>query len=231
MEALRERKHLVLLLTLVLLLALQPLAHGPRVGEVLCDAVGTLVLLAVFLVVFRSSLHRVVALAGAATAIASNWGTYVLRGDAQVAAELVFHAAVVLFLAFAVVVILQGIFTQRQIGSDDVIGGLCGYLLAAIAWGNLYALLEAVVPGSFSVQPTFAWQLAHRQAKRSLFNFYSVVNLASLGSSDLTPVSPVASWLVALEAVFGQFYVAVVVGLMVGLKLAQATQGQHSKPD
>jgi hypothetical protein len=231
MEALRKRKHLVLLLTLVLLLALQPLAHGPRVGIILCDAVGTLVLLAIFLIVFRSRPQRVVALAAAATAIAGNWGAYVLRGDAQVAAELLFHAAVVLFLAFAVVVILQGVFAQRQIGGDDVIGGLCGYLLAAIAWGNLYAFLEGVVPGSFSVQPAFAWQFAHRQPKRFLFNFYSFVNQASLGSTALTPVSPIASWLVALEAVFGQFYVAVVVGLMVGLKLAQATHGSQSKPE
>jgi hypothetical protein len=37
-------------LTLVLLLALLPLAHGPRVGVILCDAVVTLVLLTIFLV-------------------------------------------------------------------------------------------------------------------------------------------------------------------------------------
>jgi hypothetical protein len=60
---LRKRKHLVLLLTLVLLLDLQPLAHGPRVGVILCDAVANLVLLAIFLVVFRSSGGRLKGLA------------------------------------------------------------------------------------------------------------------------------------------------------------------------
>jgi hypothetical protein len=63
-------------LTLVLLLALLPLAHGPRVGVILCDAVATLFLVAIFLVVFRSRPQRVVALAVAETAIPSNWGTY-----------------------------------------------------------------------------------------------------------------------------------------------------------
>jgi hypothetical protein len=231
MEALRKRKHLVLLLTLVVMLALQPLSHGPRVGVILGDAVGTLVLLAIFLVVFQGRRQRAVALAATATVIGSNWGTYFLRGDALVVSEVLFHGTVVVFLAFAVVGILKGIFTQRVIRSDDVIGGLCGYLLAAIAWGNMYAFLEEVAPGSFSAQPAFAWQLAHRQPKRFLFNFYSFVNLASLGSSALTPVNPIASWLVALEAVFGQFYVAVVVGLMIGLKLAQATQGGQSKTE
>jgi hypothetical protein len=48
-----------------------------------------------------------------------------------------------------------------------------------------------------------------------------------MGTNQLSPVSPLASRLVCLEAIFGQFYVALVVAQMVGLKLAQATQAKE----
>jgi hypothetical protein len=230
LEAIRARKYLILLVVLVLLMALQPLAHGRFVGLLLFELLGILVLLTVFLVIFQSRAQRLAALITAAVAITSDWGTYALKGDARTAVVLLYHGALALFLAFAVVVILSRIFRQPRIGMDHVIGGLCGYLLAGIAWSNLYLFLETAAPGSFSVQPAFSWQLAERNPRRSLFNFYSFVNLASLGSNDLVPVRPIASWLVALEAVFGQFYVAVVVALIVGLKLTQAARDRANPP-
>jgi hypothetical protein len=40
-------------------------------------------------------------------------------------ARLLYHASVALFLGFAFV-ILQGIFRRKVLGTDDVLGGLCG---------------------------------------------------------------------------------------------------------
>jgi hypothetical protein len=224
MKALREHRHLVLFLSLVVLLGFQPLAHGPRAGLIVFDVVATLLVGLIFLFVFERAGPRLVALGAAAIAVVSNWAAYVLRGDAHIVANVLYHGAVGLFLVFAVVVILKNIFKRRVIRADDFLGGLCGYLLAGVAWGNLYALIETVSPGSFSVQADFAWQLAERHPRRFLFNFFSFVTLPAMGSGNITPVRPIASWFVALEAIFGQFYLAIVVAQVVGLKLAQATR-------
>jgi hypothetical protein len=48
-----------------------------------------------------------------------------------------------------------------------------------------------------------------------------------MGTSDLTARTPTASWFACLEAICGQFYIAVVVAQMVGLKLAQASRAAH----
>ena len=47
-----------------------------------------------------------------------------------------------------------------------------------------------------------------------------------LGYSDITPVGQPAYSLTWLEVLFGQFYMAVVVAQMVGLKIAQALRGR-----
>jgi hypothetical protein len=68
-----------------------------------------------------------------------------------------------LFLAFAVAVILIRIFQRQTIRTDDVIGALCGYLLAAAAWGNLYAIACFFWPNSFRIADPIAsqfWRLA-----------------------------------------------------------------------
>jgi uncharacterized membrane protein len=46
--------------------------------------------------------------------------------------------------------------------------------------------------------------------------------MASLGYSDVTAVAPLANTLTWLEVMTAQFYLAVVIAQIVGLKLAQA---------
>jgi hypothetical protein len=224
MNAIHQRKYLLLLLVLLLALLLQPLAHGSLAELILFDAVATLFVLTVFLAIFETPRQRLIALAAAATAIASNWAGYALRGQAHVVSVSVNPAALVLFLSYAVVVILRGIFRRKTVGPDEVIGGVCGYLLAGAAWANLYALVDYLVPGSFTVKPDLAWQLADRHPRRFLFNYFSLVTLTSMGTGDITPARPTATCLMCLESLFGQFYVAVVVAQVVGLKLAQSAR-------
>ena len=54
--------------------------------------------------------------------------------DAQGARAVAHHGLVVLFLAFAVAIILRGVFEEKSIESDHVIGTVCGYLMAGVAW-------------------------------------------------------------------------------------------------
>ncbi len=55
-------------------------------------------------------------------------------------------------------------------------------------------------------------------------NYVSLGALTSVGSGDVVPILPPATMLTMLEAVFGQFYIAVVVAQLVGARLSQAPQ-------
>ena len=51
---------------------------------------------------------------------------------------------------------------------------------------------------------------------------FSLVTLATVGYGDILPATPTARMLAMFEAVVGQFYVAVVVALFVGMYSSQS---------
>jgi hypothetical protein len=62
--------------------------------------------------------------------------------------------------------------------------------------------------------------------QRFFFDYFSVMTLTTMGFSDMAPAGAPVYSLTWVESVFGQFYIAVVVAQIVGLRLAQAI-----KPD
>ena len=108
--------------------------------------------------------------------------------------------------------------------TDDVLGAVCGYLLAAGAWANLFMLIEIFSPGSFSVGPGFGAALDTWDGRIAVLSYVSLGSLTSIGSGAVVPVQPPATVLTTLEAVFGQFYIAVVVAQLVGARLSQSSE-------
>ena len=179
----------------------------------------------VFFVVFEQRWQRRVAFALVLPAIAGNAAHYLLPASGHLWSALAFHCSVVVFLGFAVVVILGNIFRKRVICGDDVIGALCGYMLGALVWAHLYTLTYLLYPAAFIVSSEIAWRLAHWHQRHALFDYLSFTTLTSLGYSDISPGGPPVYTLTWMEVIFGQFYMAVVVSQLVGLKLAQAMKG------
>ncbi len=222
-SVLQQRKYLILILMLVCVLIVQSSAHRVVFGPIVSDVLITLMVLAVFLVVFTRWRERAVAFGVAGASIAVNWSHYLLIPDEhQILQAAAHHVLLALFLSFAVAVILRNIFEGTAITGDEVLGAVCGYVLAAGVWANAYALTEILAPGSFSVNPQLAKELPGLEGRHALFNYFSLVTLTTMGYGDVTPVRTPATALATLEAVFGQFYIAVVVAQLVGLRLAKA---------
>ena len=224
-----EWKHLALLAALVVGALVEPLSFNWTESTQIIGGVVVLIInIPVLLVVFEERWERGLALFLLAPLLAANIVHEVLSKRVQIGA-IVFHGLATVFLAFAVAVILKRIFQRQAIRTDDVIGALYGYLLAAIAWGNAYALVYVLWPESFHITDAVAWRLDDWHLRRFLFNYFSIMTLTTMGYGDITPAGAPVYSLVWLESVFGQFYIAVVVAQLVGLKLAQAIQ--RGRPD
>ena len=225
----REHKHLLLLVAVLLVLMTQPLlAHAGAAARFPYDLLMAAVAVAVLLVVFEERWERWLAVVLALPAIALTIALYTLLPALTTAAVIAYHLSAALFLGFAVVVIVRDLFRQEAIRFDELIGAFAGYLLLGIVWGNLYVVVEVLAPGSFSVQPEIRWQLDDLHLRRALFNYVSFATMASLGYNDVTAVAPLANTLTWLEAMSAQFFLAVVIAHVVGMKLAQVA-GRRAK--
>jgi voltage-gated potassium channel len=228
MNSLKKRKHAILLAALVWVALIESFSHRQVMGPVLSDLVITTTLLLVFLIVFDRWVNRLVAFIALATAVVAGWAHYLLPSSAELWLRLTYHSAALLLTGFAALVILRNIFRQRDVRADDVLGAVCGYLLAAGAWSSLFMLIEIFLPGSFSIGPGFGAGMDTWHGRIAVLSYVSLGSLTSLGSGVVVPIRPPATILTALEAVFGQFYIAVVVAQLVGARLAQALQRSGS---
>jgi voltage-gated potassium channel len=224
MTSLKEHKYLALLIVLVGALIVQSLHPALATTPATLNLVQTIIVVAVFLGVFEQRRTRVLALwLGIVTAVLG-WSEYALPADYYPLANAVEHSLRVAFLGFAAVAILGDIFKKRLVRADDVLGAACGYFLAGIAWSNLFQVCEIAYPGSFSFSTAIGGQLAAPLERAAVFNYFSFATLTTTGYGDITPLRGPATAFAMLETIFGQFYVAVLVAQLVGIRLAQAAQ-------
>ena len=120
-----------------------------------------------------------------------------------------------IFLALSAVVILEQILSYGKVSLNKLVGTVCVYLVLAIFWALLCLTLEMLMPGSFA-------GLEHYDDELWLWRllYYSFVTLTTLGYGDITPANAYSETLAWLEAVVGQFYIAILVASLVAMYIA-----------
>lgn len=218
----KEWRHVILLAILVPAFIAQPLVSDQYpIESTLHDALLTLALVLAFEVVFESRRERIVAFAAGAVTITCKWLRYFLPDYGGPALAITHDAALALFFGFAVVTILRNIIRRRTVRADDVVGSVCGYLLAGGAWAAMYSAIDHLVPGSFRFSSSLATSLEGWHARHALLDYFSMVTLTTIGYGDMSPIRAPAPSLAWMEGVFGQFYIAVVVAQLVAVRLIQ----------
>ena len=108
-----------------------------------------------------------------------------------------------------------------EIDINKIIGAICIYILLGLNWAIFYLFISMAIPDSFHglTSTPIGTQLGE-------FMYYSFVTMTTLGYGDLTPVKPLARTVAYLQAIVGQFYVAVLVAWLVGMYLSGKDQNQ-----
>jgi hypothetical protein len=122
-------------------------------------------------------------------------------------------------LALLAAGILRFVYRSRRLTIDGVFATVVVYLLVAFAFAQLYLLLVALNPQSFDL-PVQAAQRAPNHLRTDMI-YYSLITQCSVGYGDILPVTDTARMLAVVQAIVGQFYMAVVVALFVGMYATQ----------
>jgi hypothetical protein len=225
-----QRKFVSLLLAVGTLLILHPLLRIAFTTRILLDILLTIVFLAAFLLVFSQSRFRLLAVVLAVPTLVGAWIHYALPGLPELPLLVIFHLLAALFFGFTVTTILRLIHKEADVSVDAIYGAICGYALFGLGFAHLYCLTESLNPGSFQVNEQASTQLQGDDRQYFTFVYFSLATLTTLGYGDITPRSGIARSLAVVEAIIGQFYIAVLIGELIGKRVSQAISGQRSRP-
>jgi voltage-gated potassium channel Kch len=102
------------------------------------------------------------------------------------------------------------------IDTNKIVGAICIYLLMGLIWALSYLLIAQAMPDAFNGLEQLPWY-----ENFSDVAYYSYVTLTTLGYGDISPVAPVARFLVYMEAIVGVFYMAILVASLVGIRSSE----------
>jgi hypothetical protein len=130
--------------------------------------------------------------------------------------------ALFLFLLLAIWASMKQVLFANDLSFNRIVGAICIYLLLATIWAVLYSFAELMSPGSFNgidIKDTSDWD--------TRWIYFSFVTLTTLGYGDITPATNTTRVLTYTEAVFGVFYMAILVAGLVSGYLGQ----RNNPPD
>ena len=132
---------------------------------------------------------------------------------------IVYVAANVFTLAYLILATAESF---RQIASTNtmsgnrIVGAICVYFLIGVIWSVCYTLLEFAAPGSFG-----GLSATSEETWNPDWIYFSFVTLTTLGYGDILPLTFFARAMAYMEAVVGQFYIAILVAGLVSAWLAE----------
>jgi len=205
-EQLEQRRDLLLLLSLLLVILIHPtLDHGTIRRLVLAVLTFVPLVLATIKISKRKgwALPLVVLISG--SMICGIGGT-IFPNDLLLVSQWI-------LLAVAFAVSVAGLFSYLQEARTITRGHLYTaasiYLLIAMLWFTLYSAIEKFYPGSFLQTTTGVTN------RPSDLLYFSLVTLTTLGYGDILPGAGEVRILAALEAGVGVLYIAITVAVLV----------------
>lgn len=125
-----------------------------------------------------------------------------------------FFEIVIMMISFYF--IFKSIFNTQEISINTLMAAISGYLLIGIGFGLVVLIFEYFNANSFSFKEAVTMHESY---------YYSFVTMSTLGYGDVVPLTVRAKGLAILITLIGQFYMAIVMGLIIGKLIAspQAT--------
>jgi hypothetical protein len=212
-----------LLIALALFFTCAPFVEEIKAGDLIISVLLSLVLLSAVLAVASRRGPFIVALLLLIPAITGRWVNH-FRPD--LVSPPVFLTAALFLVAFVTLNLLRFVLHAASVTLEVLCASISAYLMLGLIWTIAYWLVDQLTPGG-------AFSFNTNAGPRSMNGFtgfyFSFVTLSTVGYGDITPVSRLARWLAAMEAMTGLLYVAVLIARLVSLYSTPGSTEQREK--
>lgn len=143
-----------------------------------------------------------------ATVLACLWFGLTLSGSG---ASLLADIALLILCVVTIESVLGHVNSARRIDAEVLAAAISAYILMGIGWAVVFAMLEALYPGSLNLSATTG------EDPWNTILYFSFATLTTLGYGDVAPLSPSARAWAAIEAMGGTLYIAILIARLVSL--------------
>jgi len=205
----REKRSVLLLVSMVLFFTLAPILEGYATG-------GLLLILNLYITLVTASTQLAETRALFRIAIPIAITSMILLLVSHYYSVRPLHIANYLILAAFLALVSSSLFIylgqKGQITRGRILVSVSLYFLLGLTWFALYNLINLVQPGSFAEAGTPLTGIPHW----STMLYFSLVTLTTLGYGDIVAIKPAARMVATLEASAGVLYIAITVARLVG---------------
>jgi voltage-gated potassium channel len=121
-----------------------------------------------------------------------------------------------LFLLGCIGAILIYVFKNPRITLDTIFAAVVAYFFLSI----IFTMLFSFNPNYFNLPAPVTLHQFHLLTNEMIH--FSLITIVGVGYGDILPLLPFSRMLAAVEAVLGHFYIAVLIGWLVGMFISQA---------
>lgn len=172
----------------------------------------SVVLLASLYLVAKQRRQFIVGVVLALPTLGLNWAETLFDSTVYFYLVNLLHIA---FFVYIEVFLIRYVLSTQRVTLDMIFAAMCAYLILGLAWMFVYSCIELRIPGSFSLADAAGYR-----AQLYEFLYYSFVTLSTVGYGDITPLNNFAKSWAIIEAIIGQFYLAIVLARLVGLHIS-----------
>jgi len=211
------RNNIVLLSCLLILIVFLPFLSDKR-ALFLHVLLSAIILSGIYSCSFRKKARRILLISGT-TAIAVIWLDLIFPFEAI---RILAFGSIFTFIVAIVFFLTRHIARSQNVTSTIIISAVNGYLLMGLLGALLLDIADttggliAVKPGLPAINFNGATIPGFQD-----YMYFSFVTLTTLGYGDITPASAATKSIALIIAVAGQFYLTILVAMLVGKYLSQ----------
>ncbi len=118
-----------------------------------------------------------------------------------------------IYFSFITFFLFKDVFRSTKVTTSIIIGAFAGYFMIGIITFFIYATLDSAYPDTLNID------LTSKDGMQDTF-YFSFITLTTIGYGDFLPTSPLGQRIAILEGLTGQFYLAIVMAILVGKYLS-----------
>ncbi len=139
---------------------------------------------------------------------------FALRDD-QLSINFLNSFLTLIFFLFVFWKLVTFVLKEKEVNLHAIYASVSGYLILGVLAALLYAMIESIIPQSFSVPEDCTFYD---------FIYFSYITLTSVGYGDIAPILPLAKSVTIIFSIASQFYLTILVAIIIGKYLANESK-------